>query len=766
MSEQNRGPSKRLRFENETQAATSGQVGPKSKPGTKSRSPLADPPPISEPPGELPVAEDATATPPTSGQHGPKSAKSNRFRQDSKQARYSERLRHDEAPPDSGPAADGGAAPKSKKAVRDADKLNKSKLRMEKSGDKLDAARDKLAAQKPIKKPGPVKSIGRVAKFEAWRYVHGKINQVEHENVGTEAAHKAELAGERAIRGTTRFVKKRIRTRPARQVRKWEKKNIKAKADHTFRQMAQEHPELKKNAVSRYMHKQRIKKRYQKQAKEAAKQGAKVAKKTAVTTEKIAQAAWAFVKKNPKVFLIGLCIFLVIVIIQSCTAAFITIGNGVLGGAAGTSYLAEDADIDRAELAYTEWETDLQLEINKTESTYPNYDEYRYNVADISHNPYELMAFLTAVYDDFTYSGVESVLRDIFAEQYSLTFTEEIEVRYRTETRTDPDTGESYEVEVAYNYYILNINLTARSFSDVVFSRMNAEQRERFNVYMITKGNRQYLQSPFGDTNWLPYVSSYYGYRVHPITGEKNYHKGLDIAMPEGTEILAGHDGTVTFAGNNGDYGLVVVIEDNEGLVSKYAHCSALLVSEGQTVTAGTPIARVGNTGQSTGAHLHLEIIKGGVYLNPLYFAVTNDYGQGPTYGDPGAAMGDGSYAALIAEAERHLGKPYVFGANGPNSFDCSSYVCWVVTNSGVYNMPRTTAQGIFNQCTPISPSEARPGDLIFFTGTYSTTDACSHIGIYVGNGQMIHAGNPIQYTSINTNYWQSHFYSFARLPN
>lgn len=148
---------------------------------------------------------------------------------------------------------------------------------------------------------------------------------------------------------------------------------------------------------------------------------------------------------------------------------------------------------------------------------------------------------------------------------------------------------------------------------------MNAEQRERFNVYMITKGNRQYLQSPFGETNWLPYVTSYYGYRVHPITGEKNYHKGLDIGMPEGTEILAGHGGTVTFAGNNGDYGLVVVIEDGEGLVSKYAHCSALLVSAGQTVNAGDLIAKVGNTGQSTGPHLHLEIIKDGRGRNDQY---------------------------------------------------------------------------------------------------------------------------------------------------
>ena len=157
-----------------------------------------------------------------------------------------------------------------------------------------------------------------------------------------------------------------------------------------------------------------------------------------------------------------------------------------------------------------------------------------------------------------------------------------------------------------YNYYFLNIGLTARSFPEVVFSRMNPEQRERFNVYMITKGNRQYLQSPFGETNWLPYVTSYYGYRVHPITGAKDYHKAVDIAMPEGTDILAGQDGPVTTATYHSSYGNYVVLDDGEGLVSKYAHCSVLLVSVGQTVKAGDVIARVGNTGDSTGAHLHL----------------------------------------------------------------------------------------------------------------------------------------------------------------
>ena len=852
-------PSSRLRFEEAP--VTSGQNVHKSRRG-RYAGPAANPEhrePPCDAPSHDPYLEDGDAlpheeAPTTSGQNVYKSKNAEKFRRDSEQARPSERLRHDNDAP-----------PGDKKAARDSKRMKKSKFRVDKTGVKLDNARDKLANQKPPKKPGPVKTAGRAAGRQVHGYAHKKIHEVEHENVGIEAAHKAEIAGEVVVRGTTRFVKRRNRTRPARRVRKWEQKNIKARADYAFRTLAQEHPELKKDTLSRYLQKRKIKKQYQKQARETAKRSAQAAKKTATTTGKIAGAVWRFVRSNPKIVLIIAILFLLIVILQSCMAAITTIGNGITGAVGGTSYLAEDADIDRAELAYTEWETDLQLQINHMESTHSGYDEYSYNVGEISHNPYELMAFLTAVYDDFTYSEIEGVLREIFNEQYHLTLTETTETR--TEIRvievgeaigqvrttaycacsiccgpyangitasgtratanrtiavdaynpivpmgtkvvingviyTVEDTGNlnahsadidiyfathaealawgrqthtaylaagnsnTVEVTVTETVRILNVNLTARSFSSAVYSRMNSEQLERYNVYMATKGNRQYLSSPFGDTNWLPYVTSYYGYRVHPTTGAKNYHKGVDIGLPEGTEILAGQDGTVTFAGNSGDYGLVVVLDDGNGLVSKYAHCSVLLVSAGQTVHAGDVIAKVGNTGNSTGPHLHLEVIKDGQYLNPLYFVVTNDYGTGPEYStNPGAAMGDGSYAALIAEAEKYLGYPYVWGGSSPStSFDCSGYICWIINQSGVGSVGRTTAQGLYNICTPVSSADAKPGDLIFFQGTYSTTGV-SHVGLYVGGGQMIHCGSPIQYTSINTSYWQSHFYSFGRLP-
>lgn len=137
----------------------------------------------------------------------------------------------------------------------------------------------------------------------------------------------------------------------------------------------------------------------------------------------------------------------------------------------------------------------------------------------------------------------------------------------------------------------------------------------------------------------------------------------------------------------------------------------------------------------------------------------------GTNNGIPSEAYNDETFAKLINEAEKYLGYPYVFGGSSPaTSFDCSGFVCWVYTHSGVHNLPRTTAQGIYNQCKRVSESEAKPGDLIFFKGTYNAGETVTHIGIYVGNNRMLHCGNPIQYTSIDTNYWRNHFYAYGRL--
>lgn len=505
-------------------------------------------------------------------------------------------------------------------------------------------------------------------------------------------------------------------------------------------------------------------------------------KNAAVATERVSVGIVHAVKRHPMICLVLLLLLLVIFLIMSLFSTFSNIGTGGLGSLAASTYLADDQDINQAELTYTEWETDLQMEIDRVESDRPGYDEYRYNLGAIEHDPYVLMGYLTSAYQGFTYDEVESVLRQLFQEQYTLSFSEETEIRYRTETSVDPETGEETQEEVPYEWRILNVKLTVTPLENLVVSRMNADQKEICEILLQTKGNRQYVKNIFG-TNWLPYVTSYYGYRVHPISGEKNYHTGVDIGMPEGTEILAGHDGTVTLAGNASGYGLCVAIEgeayEGHTLTTKYGHCSQILVSAGQEVKAGDVIAKVGNTGNSTGPHLHLEVLVDGQYLNPLYFADTGDtserhlpeVGSGGTgnyfdYDIPPEALADEQFAAMMAEAEKYLGYPYVWGGASPStSFDCSGYVSWVINNCGVgWNFGRLTADGLLGVCTPVSSADAKPGDLIFFQGTYNTSGA-SHVGIYVGNGMMIHCGDPISYANINTSYWQQHFYTFGRLP-
>ena len=697
------------------------------------------------------------------------------------------------------PPKDAGAGSAGKMDKR----LEKSRLKAEHSAKKLAAAKKKLPTRKKLrleksfdaehgevkrqlrfeqevksqrahlKGPVPTRPV-KAGANAAIGYAHTKIHQAEKENVGVEAGHKGELMAEGLARRAYRLHK----TAPYRRVAKWERRTQKHAVNHAYRQALHDNPQLQSSTLSRFLQKQRIKRQYAKAAREA-KRGAKAAKKAGENAAKLTQAVIGFVRRHPVGVGIALLILMTVLLIMTMFGSCSNMALGVLSSVTTGSYVAEDRDIDDAELYYTEWEADLQIQIDNAERDHPGFDEYRYNVDDISHDPYELMAFLTAKYQDFTFAGIRAELRTIFEEQYTLSFVEETEIRYRTETRTDTWTDaegntytDTYEVEVPYEWHILNVSLTSRSFSDIISARMDREQQEHFGVLMSTKGNRQYALNPFSG-NWLPYVTSYYGWRVHPISGEKDYHKGIDIGMPAGTEILAAHDGSVTLAGDSGGYGLVAVLEDGKGLVTKYAHCSQLLVSAGQEIKKGDVIAKVGSTGNSTGPHLHFEVIYKNQYLNPLFFSETGDDGLGrippgqaggvefPAY--PGAPMGSGSYAALMEEAQKHLGKPYVFGAKGPDKFDCSGFVCWSLSKSGVRNIA-TNAQGLYNASTPVSRENAQPGDLIFFKGTYSTHNTVTHVGIYIGNGQMIHAGKPVQYASIDTRYWTEHFYSFGRI--
>ena len=456
----------------------------------------------------------------------------------------------------------------------------------------------------------------------------------------------------------------------------------------------------------------------------------------------------------------GIIFMLIAAGVSSCAAIF----NGGVSTTMAGSYQSVPAQLDASDEAMTSREMALQNTIDAIETDYPDYDEYNYNLAEIGHNPFTLINYLSATKVNVVAADCDAEIESLFNEMYELTFTPREETRTRTVTQTNEETGEEEEVEEEYTVTILDVELTRKPLEDIVADRLtgNDDASSLYAAYQATNGALQQFYTPL-DVDWYNLISSYYGYRKNPVTGENQFHRGIDIAVPEGTEVYAAQDGTVTTAEYNSEYGNYIVIEDANGFVTKYAHLSSMNVSAGQTVKHGAVIGKTGNTGSSTGSHLHLECLASGEYYNPLFYF---ENGDGSIYGTTDPIGGNGDVAALFDEAERYLGYPYVWGGSSPStSFDCSGFVCYVVTHSGYYNLPRTTAQGIYNQCQHISASEANAGDIIFFTGTYNSGNPVTHVGIYAGNRQMIHCGDPIKYTSINTPYWQNHFYAFGRLP-
>ena len=560
-----------------------------------------------------------------------------------------------------GPAGDKGTSgqnvpkspkgPKTKKSKfrmeSEQEKISKSKLRMETREDNLNRARKKLEGKKPPKPRGPVRRVLGAAGWSAHGFVHGKVYEVEHENVGTEGAHRSELMGEAVGRAAVHTVKKRIREHPARAVHKAEAQYIKARADYQFRMAAQENPELAKNAVTRYWHKQKLKKQYAKQARQAAKQtakqGAKAAGKTAAATEKLAERAVAFVKRHPVGALIALACVVLVLSLQSCASSLISLGNAAAGAVGATTYPAQDGDMLGAEAAYCSLEAELQHYLDTYESTH-DYDEYHFDLDAIEHDPYVLVSLVSAWHEgEWTLADVQPTLQMLFDRQYTLTENVVKERRYyiETDTWTDEDGNthtDSYRVY--YDYFICYVTLDNFNLSHLPIYIMGEDKVSRYSLYMATLGNRPDL---------FP-GSSYVGKYTSP---------------PEGYEV-------------------------------------------------------------------------------------------------PGEYLDDETFAAMLSEAEKYLGYPYVWGGSSPaTSFDCSGFVSWVVNHSG-WNVGRLGAQGLYNICT--RTSSPRPGDLVFFKGTYDTPGV-SHCGIYVGDGMMIHCGDPISYANLNSSYWQAHFYAYGRLP-
>lgn len=461
------------------------------------------------------------------------------------------------------------------------------------------------------------------------RKAHSEVGKTEDDNSAVEGAHKTERAAENLARYSMRtasYIRQNRKAAPYKRAQKLRYKAERLEINAAYQKALANDPELRKSALKKFRQKQQIKKQYQR-AKHA-EQTAKTSKKTAQRAKDVSVRIIEFVKRHKKAFAVVLILILLVAWIISTVSSCAVMGVSGVNSIMSSSYFAEDEDIYMAEGYYTGLEANLQAEIYRIETDYPGYNEYNYSLAQIGHNPYELISYLTAKYETFTFADIEAELDALFAQQYVLTLTEEVE------TRTDDNSQ-------PYDYYILNVELVNNSLNTLAETNLTEDQRELYGIYLESKGNRDYL-----------FADDIYSNAVDP-----------------------------------------------------------------------------------------------------------------PEYTIPGEALSDTTFRTLITEAERYLGYPYVWGGSSPStSFDCSGFVCWVFKNSGVYPLERTTAQGIYNQCSIVAREDAKPGDIIFFTGTYNAGEPVTHVGIYVGDNMMIHCGNPIQYANITSAYWTEHFYAFGRL--
>lgn len=320
----------------------------------------------------------------------------------------------------------------------------------------------------------------------------------------------------------------------------------------------------------------------------------------------------------------------------------------------------------------------------------------------------------------------------------------------------DANGSQEIEITTTSTQSVFSVTVTNGSLSVICQGLLDEEQKELFNGYNHAKGNLQMFESPV-EFNWYYMISSYYGYRIHPISGNNQMHNGLDIAAPEGSSVNAGLTGRVTSATYNDSYGNYVIIEDSDGYELRYAHLQSISVTAGQSIEKGDQIGKVGNTGNSTGPHLHLELLHHGERLNPLFYFET---GEGTIFGD--VEYSSEAAQKLCEYSVQFLGTPYVWGGYAPGGFDCSGFVSYCLTNSGVKNTGHMDTWGLISSMTIIPESEMQPGDIIFFQGTYNVPPP-SHVGIYLGNGQMVHSGHPNQIVSIYEPYYQSHWYAVGR---
>lgn len=586
-------------------------------------------------------------------------------------------------------------------------------------------------------------------------YAHGKVHDAEQDNTGVEAVHKSELAAEEAAR-SLRYVQNRRKKKASYSVRLKQKDVVEAATGRLRFGMpegvkdtgaaagraAAEVEASKKSMIKRFWQKRRYKEAYA-----AAKEGKKIAetaKATQTVTAKARKVAKEIFRRNSGLIL-GIGVFallfaLMATSLSSCSALFQGGGTTIIG----TTYASTDEEIYAVENAYSALEEALNAQINSMESRHDGYDEYRYQVDEISHNPYHLISYFTVKYGEFTYEQVKDELEEIFREQYGISTQSQRETV--TETRT-VRVGESLGQVVTSGY--CNCSICC------------------------------------GQWSGGPTASGAYPTASHTIAVDAS-----SPFVPMGTKVIMnGVEYVVEDTGNFARYGVQFdVYYGDHASASAHGHQTweAYIADDNGDrevqVTSTQEVNRLNVTlsNHSLDAVLRNRLneeaekrydLYNTTYGNRNYLFDLNSlpsYGGGGGFGYqiPAEALSDERFARMIREAEKYLGYPYVWGGASPStSFDCSGFVSWVINNCGNgWNVGRQTADGLRSCCARVSPSQAKPGDLIFFQGTYQTSGA-SHVGIYVGNGMMIHCGNPIQYTSIESAYWQQHFMAFGRLP-
>lgn len=595
---------------------------------------------------------------------------------------------------------------------------------------------------------GSTKKAASMATVSVATYVHGKGHEVEQENTAVQGAHKAELAGEKALRYVCRTTNHRMQRRQTQRKEKYAKctsNTLQFEAAQDTRKTNSKHTSEtglgKKNLVQRFWQKQQYKKAYM-AAQNGARTTVEITRASQTFLKKTKRVAATFLKRSRGVFGVAVAIMLLFILVSSGLSSCGAMIQGSMSTFMATTYASADEDIYAVEAAYSRLETALNNQINSMESRHPGYDEYLYQVDEISHNPYHLISYFTALYGEFTYAQVAVEIEEIFRQQYGLTIDETRETI--TEIRI-VRVGESLGQVVTSGYCNCSICCgiwSGGATASGVYPTANHTIAVDASNPFVPMGTKVIM-------NGVEYV-------VEDTGAFDRYGVQFDVFY-----------GDHASASSHGHQSWEAYIADSNG-------------SQEVEVTSTREVNRldVALTNRSLDGVLRSRMDE---YQRKRYELYNTTYGNRdylfdvnslPSFGDggfgyeiPAEALTDEKFARMIQEAEKYLGYPYVWGGSSPStSFDCSGFVSWVINNCGNgWNVGRQTAEGLRSYCAYVEPAQAKPGDLIFFQGTYQTTGA-SHIGIYVGDNMMIHCGNPIQYANISSAYWQQHFMAFGRI--